>query len=197
MGERNINNNSNNFEASEKDLLQAKIDEQITKLENLTKKWELDKVDEITSMIELRKRIEQNDLKAETWDYLQKLKDNFSNFDEITQTILEIQKLEIAKEAISQKEKLREEIEEEKFKAWLITKSDLNIWKYLSQETIDQINNPQNIIQNMKWIFIWTLETLVIALILSKDILKWFATLANDITLIAKNKWKYDWFKEV
>lgn len=197
MGERNINNNSNNFEASEKDLVNARIDEQITKLENLTKKCEINKVEEITSMIELRKRIEKNDLKAETWDYLQKLKDNYCNSDEITQTILEIQRLEIVKETILQKEKIREEIEEEKFKAWLITKSDLNIWKYLSQETIDQINNPQNIIQNMKWIFIWTVETLVIALILSKDILKWFATLANDITLIAKNKWKYDWFKEV
>lgn len=197
MGEKNINNNWDNFELNEKDLLQAKINEQINKLESLTKRWENEKIEEITSIIELRKKLEQNDLKSETWDYLQKLKDNFSNYEEITQTLLEIQKLEIAKEAISQKEKLREEIEEERFKAWLITKNDLNIWKYLSQETIDQINNPQNFTQNMKWIFIWTIETLVIALILSKDILKWFATLANDITLIAKNKWKYDWFKEV
>lgn len=197
MGEKNINNNWDNFELNEKDLLDSKIDEKITKLENLTIKCGINKKNEIISIIELRKKLEQNDLKSGTWDYLQKLKDNYCNSDEITQTILEIQKLEIAKEAISQKEKLREEIEEERFKAWLITKSDLNIWKYLSQETIDQINNPQNFTQNMKWIFIWTIETLVIALILSKDILKWFVTLANDITLIAKNKWKYDWFKEV
>lgn len=190
-------NNKLNEENSAFESIQDQIDEKMKKLQELSQKGRNDKVNDISNIFELTKKLEKHDLISETSTELQNLKDQFNNFEEIRETILEIKKLEIYKDIQDAKNKLREEIEAEKFKAWFITKSDLTIWKYISDETIEKINNPQNIIDNTKWLFVWTIETLVIALILSKDLITWFAKSLSHITQITKEKWKYDWLSEI
>lgn len=190
-------NNKLNEENNSIDSIQIKIDEKMKKLEELSNKGRNEKVNEISNIFELTRKLEKHDLISETSSELQNLKDQFNNFEEIRETILEIQKLEISKEIQDAKNKLREEIETEKFKAWFITKSDLKIGKFISDETIEIINNPKNFLDNTKWLFVWTIETLVIALILSKDLITWFAKSLSHITQITKEKWKYDWLSEI
>ncbi len=110
-------NNKLNEENNSIDSIQIKIDEKMKKLEELSNKGRNEKVNEISNIFELTRKLEKHDLISETSSELQNLKDQFNNFEEIRETILEIQKLEISKEIQDAKNKLREEIETEKFKA--------------------------------------------------------------------------------
>lgn len=198
------NDLQNNLESNSD--LELKIEQKIKKLQDSVIKNHLISKESLAQLLDFWNNINIQDIKQETSWELDNLKNELkaltwetSNFDyeDIYNQLVEIKKLKLALELKNEIDSLKSEIEKEKFYGWNYTKKDLLIWKYLSDETIRQINNPNNVSQNLKWLSIWLFESIAITWKLWYDLIIWLIKTFNDLYKIISWKAEYEWFKNI
>ena len=198
------NDLQNNLESNSD--LELRIEQKIKKLQDSVIKNHLISKESLAQLLDFWNNINIQDIKQETSWELDNLKNELkaltwetSNFDyeDIYNQLVEIKKLKLALELKNEIDSLKSEIEKEKFYGWNYTKKDLLIWKYLSDETIRQINNPNNISQNLKWLSIWLFESIAITWKLWYDLIMWLIKTFNDLYKIISWKAEYEWFKNI
>ena len=198
------NDLQNNLESNSD--LELRIEQKIKKLQDSVIKNHLISKESLAQLLDFWNNINIQDIKQETSWELDNLKNELkaltwetSNFDyeDIYNQLVEIKKLKLALELKNEIDSLKSEIEKEKFYGWNYTKKDLLIWKYLSDETIRQINNPNNISQNLKWLSIWLFESIAITWKLWYDLIIWLIKTFNDLYKIISWKAEYEWFKNI
>ena len=198
------NDLQNNLESNSD--LEFRIEQKIKKLQDSVIKNHLISKESLAQLLDFWNNINIQDIKQETSWELDNLKNELkaltwetSNFDyeDIYNQLVEIKKLKLALELKNEIDSLKSEIEKEKFYGWNYTKKDLLIWKYLSDETIRQINNPNNVSQNLKWLSIWLFESIAITWKLWYDLIIWLIKTFNDLYKIISWKAEYEWFKNI
>ncbi len=198
------NDLQNNLESNSD--LELRIEQKIKKLQDSVIKNHLISKESLAQLLDFWNNINIQDIKQETSWELDNLKNELkaltwetSNFDyeDIYNQLVEIKKLKLALELKNEIDSLKSEIEKEKFYGWNYTKKDLLIWKYLSDETIRQINNPNNVSQNLKWLSIWLFESIAITWKLWYDLIIWLIKTFNDLYKIISWKAEYEWFKNI
>lgn len=198
------NDLQNNLESNSD--LELKIEQKIKKLQDSVIKNHIISKESLAQLLDFWNNINIQDIKQETSWELDNLKNELkaltgetSNFDyeDIYNQLIEIKKLKLALELKNEIDSLKSEIEKEKFYGWNYTKKDLLIWKYLSDETIRQINNPNNVSQNLKWLSIWLFESIAITWKLWYDLIIWLIKTFNDLYKIISWKAEYEWFKNI
>ena len=198
------NDLQNNLESNSD--LELRIEQKIKKLQDSVIKNHLISKESLAQLLDFWNNINIQDIKQETSWELDNLKNELkaltwetSNFDyeDIYNQLVEIKKLKLALELKNEIDSLKSEIEKEKFYGWNYTKKDLLIWKYLSDETIRQINNPNNVSQNLKWLSIWLFESIAITWKLWYDLIMWLIKTFNDLYKIISWKAEYEWFKNI
>ena len=198
------NDLQNNLESNSD--LELRIEQKIKKLQDSVIKNHLISKESLAQLLDFWNNINIQDIKQETSWELDNLKNELkaltwetSNFDyeDIYNQLVEIKKLKLALELKNEIDSLKSEIEKEKFYGWNYTKKDLLIWKYLSDETIRQINNPNNVSQNLKWLSIWLFESIAITWKLWFDLIIWLIKTFNDLYKIISWKAEYEWFKNI
>ena len=186
------------------DNLNNDIDWKIWNLAKNAWDWIKNKAEDIKWALETENRLDSQEAKNETFDELNSLKEEFkyiyskeSPEYKINQEKLQAQN-QIISDCISQKELLKQQIEEERFKWWYFSKKDLILWKYVSDKLIENINNPTTLIHQLQWFWFGIAETLAICAKLWKDALIWVKNSPKDFIQLVSWKANYnDWINNI
>lgn len=122
--------------------------------------------------------------------------EQIANYDDLSSKIQEL--WELKKSLIE-----RTKAEILWLKEWIEISSDFNnpkkllVSKIISKETLNRCENPQNMWDQILWLWVWTLESIAIAWKFSWEVCVWIAKAPYHLWQLARGKWEYDWTKKI
>lgn len=198
----------NTNETNKNDWIEKRIDKLISEIENEFKfKWntletllsfklDIEKKETIQNSSEYRNAlIAEIEKKANSWDIVWNNEDKLTQgkYEALANKIIEISKLTDEIQAWIQK--LRAELLNDSFREISLTSNSLlTKWIY-SKKTLKRIDDPKNFIDQLLWLWVWTIETIAVIWKFGYDLWKWIVMSPYHFVQIIRWKAKYDWIE--
>lgn len=166
-------------------------------LENLFS-FKLEKAKEITieNSNEYKKAlIEEIEKKANSWEITSNNEDILwiAKYEALANKIIEVSKL--TQDIQKWIQDLRAEILNDRFRDIFLTSNSLLTKNIYSQKTLDRVDNPNNIWDNLVWLWVGIIESWAIIWKFSYDLGKWILLSPYHVIQLIRWKAQYSWIE--